>query len=75
MLSLTLQAQAVKIDDSSLAKGFFSLEKGLCSLEKGFGSSLAQGPSEIHGVASGVKKAELLFSTPCAKSFMNSKSI
>ena len=39
------------------------------------GSSLAQGPSEIHGVASGVKKAELLFSTPCAKSFMNSKSI
>ena len=48
MLSLTLQAQTVKIDGSSLAKGFFSLEKGFCSLEKGFGSSLAQGPSEIH---------------------------
>ena len=68
MLSLTLQAQTVKIDGSSLAKGF-------CSLEKGFGSSLAQGPSEIHGVASGVKKAELPFSTPCAKSFMNRISI
>ena len=61
MLSSTLQAQTVKINGSSL--------------EKGFGSSLAQGPSEIHGVALGVKKAELPFSTPCAKSFMNRISI
>ena len=59
MLSLTLQAQTVKIDGSSLAKGF-------CSLEKGFGSCLAQGPSEIHWSRIRCEKVELLsFNSMC----------